>query len=47
VGLSPIHSLVLLVMVILGVGDALLSGALDAWIADEIGNEPVGPVYVR
>jgi DHA3 family tetracycline resistance protein-like MFS transporter len=47
VGVCQTYSLVLLGMVILGIGDALLSGALDAWIADEIGNERVGPVYMR
>lgn len=47
VGAFQTYSTVLLGMVILGIGDALLSGALDAWIADEIGNERVGPVYMR
>lgn len=47
VGAFQTYSTVLLGMVILGIGDALLSGALDAWIADEIGNEGVGPVYMR
>lgn len=47
VGAWQTYSLVLLGMVILGVGDALLSGALDAWIADEIGDERVGPIYMR
>jgi DHA3 family tetracycline resistance protein-like MFS transporter len=47
VGVCQTYSLVLLGMVILGIGDALLSGALDAWIADEIGNERVGAVYMR
>jgi DHA3 family tetracycline resistance protein-like MFS transporter len=47
VGACQTYSLVLLGMVILGIGDALLSGALDAWIADEIGNERAGPAYMR
>jgi DHA3 family tetracycline resistance protein-like MFS transporter len=47
VGARQAYSLVLSGMAILGIGDALLSGALDAWIADEIGNERVGPVYMR
>ena len=47
VGASQTYSLVLLGMVVLGIGDALLSGALDAWIADEIGSERAGPVYLR
>ena len=41
VGAFQTYSLVLLAMAILGVGDALLSDAPDAWIADEIGNERV------
>jgi len=47
VGAWQTYSTVLVGMVILGIGDALLSGALDAWIADEIGDERVGPVYMR
>ena len=47
VGAFSAYFLVLSGMVILGLGDALLSGALDAWIADEIGEERVGPVYMR
>jgi DHA3 family tetracycline resistance protein-like MFS transporter len=47
VGAFQTYSMVLLGMGILGIGDALLSGALDAWIVDEIGNERVGPVYMR
>jgi DHA3 family tetracycline resistance protein-like MFS transporter len=38
---------VLLGMVVLGVADSFLSGALDAWLADEIGPDRVGAVYLR
>lgn len=47
IGGFSIYTLILLGMVILGIGDSLLSGALDAWIADEIGETRVGPVYMR
>jgi DHA3 family tetracycline resistance protein-like MFS transporter len=33
--------------VILGVGRTFISGALEAWIADEIGPERANPVYLR
>ena len=33
-------------MVILGIGDSFLSGALEAWISDEIGEGRVGKVYM-
>ena len=33
--------------VIIGLGEALLSGAGQAWIADEVGEEQVGHVFVR
>lgn len=41
------YFLVLLGMVVLGVADSFLSGALDAWVADEIGQDRVGSVYLR
>lgn len=47
VGGFPAYYLVLFGMVILGVADSFLSGALDAWIADEIGEDRVGSVYLR
>jgi DHA3 family tetracycline resistance protein-like MFS transporter len=46
VGAFPVYLLVLAGMAILGLGDSFLSGALDAWIANEIGEERVGPVQV-
>lgn len=33
--------------IIRGLGETFLSGALDAWLADEIGEEQVGPLYLR
>ena len=47
VGGFSIYTLVLIGMVVLGVANSFLSGALEAWIADEIGTEQVGAVYLR
>jgi DHA3 family tetracycline resistance protein-like MFS transporter len=47
VGGFSIYILVLAGMVILGIGDSFLSGALEAWISDEIGEDRVGKVYMR
>jgi MFS transporter, DHA3 family, tetracycline resistance protein len=38
---------VLLAEAIRGVGETFLSGATDAWLADEVGEEAVGRVYQR
>jgi DHA3 family tetracycline resistance protein-like MFS transporter len=38
---------VLLAQVVWGLGWTFISGALDAWIADEVGVDTVGPVYIR
>jgi DHA3 family tetracycline resistance protein-like MFS transporter len=38
---------VLLAEAIRGIGETFLSGATDAWLADEVGEEAVGPVYQR
>jgi len=46
-GLFQIFGLVLLAQVVLGVGFTFISGALDAWITDEIGEERVGHAYLR
>lgn len=43
----PIFETILLGQVIWGCGHAFLSGSNQAWIADEIGVESVGPVYLR
>lgn len=46
-GLAHFFPLVLLAQVISGLGYTFLSGATDAWLADEVGAENVGGVYVR
>jgi DHA3 family tetracycline resistance protein-like MFS transporter len=46
-GAFPRFAIVLLGQVIWGIGFTFVSGARDAWIADEIGEERVGPAYMR
>ena len=46
-GVFQIFELVLLAQVVWGVGFTFISGASDAWIADEIGEERVGHAYLR
>jgi MFS transporter, DHA3 family, tetracycline resistance protein len=46
-GLVPLVAAVLIAEVIGGVGETFLSGATEAWLADEVGEEQVGPVYLR
>jgi len=46
-GLAHFFPLVLLAQVISGLGYTFLSGATEAWLADEVGAENVGGVYVR
>lgn len=46
-GNLPFYAAVLAAQVVLGIGWTFTSGALDAWIADEIGPEVVGPAYLR
>jgi DHA3 family tetracycline resistance protein-like MFS transporter len=46
-GSLPTYADVLAAQVVLGIGWTFTSGALDAWIADEIGPEHVGPVFLR
>ena len=46
-GVFQIFELVLLAQVVWGVGFTFISGASDAWIADEIGEERVGHAYMR
>ena len=45
--LTHFYPVVLLAQVISGLGYTFLSGATDAWLADEVGAENVGGVYVR
>jgi DHA3 family tetracycline resistance protein-like MFS transporter len=46
-GMIPIFWMVLVCQVINGIGYTFLSGATEAWLADEVGEEAVGPIYVR
>lgn len=46
-GLFPIYAVILLGALLEAIGDTCVSGALDAWIADEVGAEHVGPVFAR
>ena len=46
-GLVPVFLAVLLAQVLFGVGATFRSGAMQAWIADELDNEGVGRVYLR
>ena len=46
-GLVPLFWAVLCAQVLFGVGATFRSGAWPAWIADEMGNDGVGRVYLR
>ena len=46
-GLFPLFGAVLIGQVIAGVGYTFLSGAEEAWIADEVGEEHLGRVFLR
>ncbi|MFN8476138.1 MAG: MFS transporter [Anaerolineae bacterium] len=46
-GSIALFATILVAEAIRGVGETFLSGALDAWLADEIGADNVGAVYVR
>ena len=46
-GLVPLFWAVLFAQVLFGIGATFRSGAWPAWIADELGNEGVGRVYLR
>jgi MFS transporter, DHA3 family, tetracycline resistance protein len=46
-GLLPIFPAMVLANVISGFGYAFVEGALEAWIADEVGEEKVGALYLR
>ena len=43
----PSFPVILLANVIMGIGYTFLSGALEAWIADEIGEQHAGAAYLR
>lgn len=46
-GLFPFFAAVLLNQVVWGLGYTFTSGATEAWLADEIGEEAAGPVFLR
>ncbi|MGA9531714.1 MAG: MFS transporter, partial [Anaerolineales bacterium] len=46
-GSLPNYGAVLTAQIVLGIGWTFTSGALDAWIADEIGPDHVGPAFLR
>ena len=46
-GLSPVFASIFAAQVLVGLGSTLTNGADTAWIADEVGTERVGPVYIR
>ena len=46
-GAFPVFAAILLAQVIWGIGETFTSGAREAWIADEVGPERVGAVYLR
>jgi len=46
-GIFPVYGLVLLAQVVWGIGHTFISGAQDAWIADEIGDEKVNQAYMQ
>jgi len=46
-GSFPFFAGIIAAEIVRGLGETFLSGALDAWLADEIGATSVGPVYIR
>lgn len=46
-GAIPLFAAIALAQVIWGIGYTFTSGAIEAWITDEIGEERVGPVFLR
>ena len=46
-GALPLFLTILLAQVLWGVGYTFTSGAIDAWLADEIGEERLSPTYLR
>jgi MFS transporter, DHA3 family, tetracycline resistance protein len=47
IGAIPLYAVVLVAAFIEAVGDTFISGALDAWLADEVGADNVGAVILR
>jgi len=46
-GSIPTFAAVLACQVFWGIGATFLSGAVEAWISDEVGDERIGPVFLR
>jgi DHA3 family tetracycline resistance protein-like MFS transporter len=46
-GLFPVFGIILVGQVLWGVGATFTSGAQQAWLADEVGNQGVGRIFVR
>lgn len=46
-GAFPAFGMILAAHVVIGIGNTFISGAQQAWIADEVGVEAVGRVYLR
>ncbi|MHB0874930.1 MAG: MFS transporter [Anaerolineae bacterium] len=46
-GMLPVFAAIVVAEAVRGVGETFLSGALEAWIADEIGAEAAGRAYLR
>jgi MFS transporter, DHA3 family, tetracycline resistance protein len=46
-GLVPIFAAILVAEMVRAVGEAFLSGATEAWLADEVGEKNVGPILIR
>lgn len=46
-GLSSTLTIIFAAQVFIGLGNTLMTGADTAWIADEVGSERVGPLYIR
>lgn len=46
-GSIPTFAAVLICQVFWGIGATFLSGAVEAWITDEVGDDQVGPVFLR
>ncbi|MGB8643931.1 MAG: MFS transporter [Anaerolineae bacterium] len=47
VGVFPLFSTILLAQVISGIGYTMVDGALEAWVADELGEQNAGSAYLR
>jgi DHA3 family tetracycline resistance protein-like MFS transporter len=46
-GSLPLFGAILLAEVIRGIGETFLSGASQAWLADEVGEARLGPIFLR